>query len=146
MDAERESNPIRSSSLPEGQEDRRGGSRYNVVEDQSWLGWWDGPSFVTTPSRILDLSLRGALLHVEALPGPGKAVWFCPPTAATPDWLEATVVQSRNTPHGPAEARIAFRRLLPYETFQSLVYGNDRLGPPDVETHWAAAEFEPDDC
>lgn len=137
-----DANHIRPSSVPVGQDDRRSSCRYVVVVDQAWLGWWDGPSYVTAPCRILDLSIRGALLEVETLPFAERSVWFCPPETAAAEWLEATLVQRHQQKTGLQHARIAFQRMLPYETFKALVYGHPAPAAVEVEACWR----DPDDA
>ena len=142
MDAPSATDPMRVSSPPVGHDDRRSGQRYSVVADQAWVGWWHGPSFVTTPVHILDLGLRGALLQTDSPPSPQAAVWFCPPWTANPEWLEATVVEAQSTPAGRTDVRIAFRRILPYETFKRIVYGDGECGTSAVEPPCPAPECD----
>jgi hypothetical protein len=144
MDAESRSESVRCDVPPAGHEDRRSAARYAVVEEESRLGWWEGPSFVTTRGRTLDLSIRGALLEVENLPGAESTVWFCPPGATPGDWLEAAPVQSVELPDGRRELRIAFRRILPYATFKTLVYGRPGLEAPGEVPPVAANTTAPD--
>lgn len=126
----------RPSNPSAGQDDRRSTCRYNVeADEQSWLGWWEGPTFVTTSARIMDLSLRGALLQVEKLPATDQSVWLCPP-GTTPEWLEARLVQAKKKLLGPRHVRIAFRRLFPYETFKTLIYGRWSPSPAETPPYW----------
>ena len=141
MGTKSDANHVRPSSVPAGQDDRRGSSRYTVVEDQAWLGWWEGATYVTAPCRILDLSIRGALVELETLPSLERSVWFCPPETATAQWLEATLVQRQRQENGLQQARIAFQRILPYDTFKALVYGR----PTPVSVEVAACWRDPDD-
>ena len=60
-------------------QDRRGVCRYSVVQDNAWLGWWEGQAYQTTTAKIIDISLRGASLTVETFPPSEQPVWFCPP-------------------------------------------------------------------
>ncbi len=118
--------------------DRRAVCRYSVFQDQAWLGWWDGQTFVKTPGRILDISLRGAMLNVEQLPPEEQPVWFCASGAAPAEWLEARTVQGRKQFLGPRIVRLAFQKIFPYESFKVLVYGPDALGgmTPVQQQEW----------
>lgn len=141
MELDDATDALHFAAPPPGQPERRAGHRYPVVEDHAWLGWWDGPSFVTTPSRVLDLGLRGALLAVDAPPLRDRSLWFCPPSSPNPEWLEAALVQSSENVLGQREVRITFRRLLPYDTFKTLVYGNPEPAA-DGEAAWPGAECD----
>src|SRR6516165_5931535 len=53
---------------PPGTQERRSVCRYAVVQDSAWIGWWEGQAFQSTTAKIVDISLRGALLNVESFP------------------------------------------------------------------------------
>ncbi len=145
MGVQQKKSHVQPSTLPSGQDDRRSVCRYTVVLDQCWLGWWDGATFITTAGRIVDLSLRGALLEVEALPATEQSVWLCPPGTSTPEWLEARLVQSKKKLLGPRHVRIAFLRIFPYEYFKALVYGSGSSSPRQVPEKAEEEQFEPEE-
>jgi hypothetical protein len=112
-------------------DDRRATCRYTVVQTQAWLGWWEGEEFRSVSCEIIDISLRGARLVVEAFPPNVPSVWFTPPhvSTSTPnEWLEARVVDARKRLLGPRQVRIAFRQTFPYEDFKAVVYGPQAVG------------------
>jgi hypothetical protein len=111
---------------PPGTQERRSVCRYSVVQDNAWLGWWEGQAYQSTASKILDISLRGALLSVERFPPKDQAVWFRPPgVSAEDEWIEVKLVGTKKRLFGSREARIAFRKVFPYEVFKAVVYGPD---------------------
>jgi hypothetical protein len=94
----------------------------------AWLGWWEGQAFRNTTAKIVDISLRGALMTVESFPPRGQPVFFCPPGLGNQDeWIEVTVVGARKRLFGAREVRITFRKVFPYEIFKTVVYGPDAL-------------------
>ena len=106
--------------------DRRTVCRYSVVQADAWLGWWEGQAFQSTAAKIVDISLRGARLHVDAFPPNDLPAWFCPPGVSTKDeWIETKLVGMRKKLFGPREVRLAFRKVFPYEVFKAVVYGPD---------------------
>ena len=111
---------------PPGSKDRRSICRYSVVIDDAWLGWWEGPTFQNTPAKIIDISLRGALVTVQRFPPKDRTIWLCPPgITSSDDWIEVKPVGMRKKLFGPREVRMVFRRLFPYEVFKTVVYGRD---------------------
>jgi hypothetical protein len=104
-----------------------------VVLDNAWLGWWEGQAFQSTAAKVVDISLRGALLNVDAFPPREQPVYFCPPgVSSQEEWIEVKVIDSKKRLFGPREVRIVFRKVFPYEIFKNMVYGPDSL--PKVET------------
>lgn len=121
-----------SNPSPRGETaDRRRVCRYAVVKEKSWVGWWEGTKFESTAARILDISLRGALLNVDRFPPLGVSVWLCPPDVdAQDEWLEMKVLEVRKKIFGKRQARVTFRNIFPYETFKKLVYGPEAFKSP----------------
>jgi hypothetical protein len=114
------------NTRPSDAAERRSVCRYSVVLDSSWLGWWVGEAFQSTPAKIIDISLRGALLNVDTFPPKDKPGWFCAPGVTNQEeWIEVKLVGSRKRLFGPREVRVAFRKLFPYEIFKTVVYGPD---------------------
>jgi hypothetical protein len=113
---------------PPGTRERRSVCRYSVVQDSAWIGWWEGQTYQTTAAKIIDISLRGALLHVDTLPPKEHAVWFCPPgITANDEWIEVKTINLRKRLFGAREMRVAFRKVFPYEIFKAVVYGPDAI-------------------
>lgn len=111
---------------PPGTDERRSVCRYSVVQDNSWIGWWEGQAFQSTSAKIVDFSLRGAMLTVETFPPKDQALWFCPPgVSAQDEWIEASMIASRKRLFAPREIRISFLKVFPYEVFKAVVYGPD---------------------
>ena len=113
---------------PAGTSERRSVCRYSVVQGNAWLGWWEGQAYQSTAARIIDISLRGALLVVDSLPPKDQPVYFCPPGVTPNDeWIEVKVIAARKKMFGPREVRITFRKVFPYEIFKAVVYGPDAI-------------------
>jgi hypothetical protein len=118
----------RYDTPPAGTGERRSVCRYSVVQDSAWIGWWEGQTYQTTAAKIIDISLRGALLHVDTLPPKDQAIWFCPPgITATDEWIEVKTINLRKKLFGAREVRVAFRKIFPYEVFKAVVYGPDAI-------------------
>jgi len=117
---------VSTPAPPPGTQERRSVCRYAVVQDNAWLGWWEGQEFQSTAAKIIDISLRGAMLTVDTFPPKDKTIWFCPPGIATSDeWVEAKLVATKKKLFGPREVRLTFRKVFPYEIFKTVVYGPD---------------------
>jgi hypothetical protein len=111
-----------------GSQDRRSVCRYSVIQENAWLGWWEGEAYQSTAARIIDISLRGALLTVETFPPKDRPLWFCPPGITEEDeWIEVKMVGTKKKLFGPREVRVAFRKVFPYEIFKAVVYGADNF-------------------
>ncbi|MFO0909168.1 MAG: hypothetical protein U0794_12600 [Isosphaeraceae bacterium] len=129
------------SAPPPGTQERRSVCRYSVVLDSAWLGWWEGQAFQNTPAKIIDISLRGAMLNVESFPPKDRPLWFCPPgVSQQEEWIEVKLVDMRKRLFGPREVRIAFRKVFPYEIFKNVVYG------PDVYQNVEPQNWVPEDA
>jgi hypothetical protein len=138
----RETNRTTMATPPPGVAERRSVCRYAVVQDCAWVGWWEGQEFRSTGAKIVDISLRGALLIVENFPPKDKPVFFCPPgAAANEEWMEVKLIAAKKRLFGPREIRIAFRKVFPYEVFKAVVYGPDSLSSVDTPA-WVPAENE----
>jgi hypothetical protein len=128
MSADRALRKPSYSAPPAGTRERRSVCRYSVVQEDAWLGWWEGQEFQSTPAKIVDISLRGARLTVDTFPPKDQAVWFCPPgVQTTEEWVEVKVIAMKKKLFGPREVRLAFRKVLPYEHFKAIVYGPDAV-------------------
>jgi len=124
-----------NDGAPRADHDRRSSCRYAVIQDGAWLGWWKGQAFQSTAAKIIDISLRGAMLTVDGLPPKETPLYFRPPgVSPEEDWIEVRPVGSRKRFLGPREVRIIFRHVFPYESFKAVVYGPDALQefPPPV--------------
>lgn len=131
MGLSRRTKPL-SALPPAGAKERRSVCRYSVVLDSAWLGWWEGQAFQNTPAKIIDISLRGALVVVDSFPPKDQPVWFCPPGVSSQDeWIEVKLVDAKKRLFGPREVRIAFRKVFPYEIFKNVVYGPDAFVSPE---------------
>lgn len=141
MNFRKRSNGSADAVPPPGTQERRSVYRYSVVQESAWLGWWEGQAYQSTAAKIIDISLRGAMLTVEAFPPKDQPVFFCPPgVAATDEWIEVKLVGTKKKLFGPREVRIAFRKVFPYEIFKAVVYGPDAC-QPTVNPTWV-----PDDA
>jgi hypothetical protein len=96
MSNSRKTNQLNLAVPPTGAPERRRVCRYSVVQDASWLGWWEGQTFQNTAAKIIDISLRGAFVTVDTFPPRDQPVWFCPPgVAADDEWIEVNVIDMR---------------------------------------------------
>jgi hypothetical protein len=131
----------RPISPASGRGDRRGSCRHPVVIDDASLGWWKDSAFVSTPCRIIDISLYGFLIKARRLAGvkEGQSIWLLPRGLAPGDWAEGIIVSIRKPWLRECQVRIKLMAPFPYESFKTLVYGpdhireNDRLDAPEHE-------------
>lgn len=115
-----------------GTRERREVCRYDVVQGEAMIGWWEGPAFRSTPAKIVDLSSHGAMLVIETFPPGDRTFWFrLPGVPAQDDWFEVKLISRKKKLFGPREFRINFLKVLPYEVFKAVVYGPDALRPYD---------------
>ena len=122
----KKSSQVNAAAPPSGTSERRSVCRYSVVQEDSWIGWWEGQAYQSTAAKIVDISLRGAMLTVDTFPPKDQPIWFCPPgVSATDEWIEVKLIASKKKLFGPREVRIAFRKAFPYEIFKAVVYGPD---------------------
>jgi hypothetical protein len=143
MSGNRRTNIINIATPPHGTQERRSVYRYSVVQDNAWLGWWEGRAFQSTAAKIVDLSLRGALFTVDAFPPKDQPVWMCPPgIASNEEWIEVKVIGAKKRLFGPREVRVTFRKVFPYEIFKAVVYGPDILNAPVLQPPWMPEEAE----
>lgn len=131
-------------SPPIGTDERRTVCRYSVVLSDSWLGWWEGQDFRTTPAKIVDISLRGAFLTVDTFPPKQlQSVWFCPPGVANQEeWVEAKTISFKKRLFGAREVRVSFRKVFPYDQFKTVVYGPGSFHPTPKAAEWVSNESE----
>ncbi len=126
MSYSKRTNSTGNALPPPGTQERRSVCRYSVVQDNAWLGWWERQTYRTTPAKIIDISLRGALLTVDVFPPKDQVIWFCPPgVLPTDEWIEIKLISQKKRLFGPRELRVAFRKVFPYEIFKIVVYGPD---------------------
>jgi hypothetical protein len=143
MSSNRKTSSINLATPPPGTQERRSVCRYSVVQDNAWLGWWEGQAFQSTAAKIIDISLRGALFNVDAFPPKGQPVWLCPPgLASTEEWIEVKVVGEKKRLFGPREVRVAFRKVFPYDIFKAVVYGPDSMKASEPQATWTPVESE----
>jgi hypothetical protein len=99
-----------------------------VVLPEASLGWWQDSSFVTTPGRIIDISLYGC--QVESRRSPGRSakesIWLCPLEVSPRDWAEGIIISANKPFFGSCQLRIRFIADFPYEAFKMLVYGPNK--------------------
>ena len=126
MSVYKRTNRSADANPPPGTQERRSVCRYSVVQENAWLGWWEGQAYQSTVAKIVDISLRGALLTVDSFPPKDQPIWFCPPGLSSNDeWIEVKMIGTKKKLFGPREVRIAFRKVFPYEVFKAVVYGPD---------------------
>ncbi len=118
--------------------DRRGSPRYVVREGlQIVLAWKVGDQpHQEVPARIVNLSLSGALLNVDATVPVAGPVWLRLPQGQVEpvEWMAAQIIRVRAGRRGrPHILQIAFRESCPYGVFTQVVRGfGDSNGPMTV--------------
>jgi hypothetical protein len=134
---------IHSDALRRGDQERRGVCRYSVIQENGWLGWWEGQAFQNTAAKIVDISLRGAFFTVDAFPPKGQPVWFCPPgTTEQDEWLEVKVITAKKRLFGAREVRVTFRKAIPFDVFKAVVYGMNASGAPEPTVPYLPEDAE----
>ena len=103
--------------------DRRNSQRFVPIEDQAWLGWWEGEEYRKTPATIIDLSQGGSKLVVRDSPPRRSAAFVCLAGPNRTDWIQGGVLEVRRLSSGESEVRIAFVELCPYSFFEVAILG-----------------------
>ncbi len=126
-----------------GGNERRRACRYLISLPDSSLGWWEDSLFVSTPCRLIDLSLAGCLVESRSLPRQVEqpSVWFRPPSVSRDDWTAGIIVAARKPLFRKWQVRIDFLAPFPHESFRSLVFGPDH---PRVILERESPEHEKD--
>jgi hypothetical protein len=104
-----------------------------VVLPEASLGWWHDSSFITTPGRIIDISLYGCQVACRRTPGwaAKQSIWVCPLGVSPRDWAEGIIISARKPFLGSCQLRFRFNSAFPYEAFKMLVYGPDQIAEVD---------------
>jgi hypothetical protein len=101
--------------------ERRRACRYTTTNHPALLGWWEGAEFRTITAALENISLEGALTHVDEAPPATGSVWVCldglPPSA----WVEAQVVEILPQPARGSRIRLRFQESCPTGFFISIL-------------------------
>lgn len=101
--------------------ERRNACRYSVTSHAAFVGWWQDGEFQTTRATLENISLEGALTHVEKTPTTKGNIWVCldgiPPSA----WVEAEVIEIIRERRGRAMVRLKFQETCPFGFFNSAI-------------------------
>ncbi len=116
---------------------RRYSTRYEPTHRDARLFWHEssegeiecppGPGDSIEPESqfalLLDISLTGASIVLDRVPGLDWGVWFRLEGECETDWAEAEIVGVTTSTQGPHLVRLAFRAPCPFETLRSAVCG-----------------------
>src|SRR5262249_21599496 len=90
---------------------RRKSPRYSAVNERLWVGWWAEDDFVLVEAQLVNISEGGVLVSVSPSPAQGQRVWMRLTGSATPESLEAIVIESKWAMlKRRFSVRLAFRR------------------------------------
>jgi len=97
------------------------------------LGWWQKTQFITTPVRLVDISVNGCLAESRCVPQltARQPVWVHPCGMLQAEWTEGQVVRVRKRFLGRCQIRVIFPVPLAYDLFKRLVFVTNCL-PPSV--------------
>ena len=96
--------------------ERRRTRRRPALTNRARLEWSDGPEFVNTPARLIDISQGGASFIAELPPPPSHDVWVRLEVPRQTGWVSARVVRL----DGPTAGGLSFLSYCPYELMASL--------------------------
>jgi hypothetical protein len=108
--------------------DRRQACRNAVILPDASLGWWEDSRFVSTPGRIIDISLYGCKVETHRAPGrrDHESVWLCPLGVSPHEWAEGLIISSLKPLFQRCQLGLKFVAPFPYESFKTLVCGPGR--------------------
>jgi hypothetical protein len=106
--------------------DRRNAHRYTPSSDGVRLGWWEGKEFRVISARLRNLSMSGALLHLDGDAGclVGGKAWICLADHGTMQWVQAEILGMSSEPETQCQVRLRFIDAFPYEAFKIAVWGD----------------------
>jgi len=96
--------------------ERRRTQRRPALTNRARLEWSDGPEFVNTTARLIDISQGGASFVAELPPPPGHDVWVRLEVPRLTGWVSARVVRL----DGPTEGGLSFSGYCPPDLMASL--------------------------
>jgi PilZ domain len=96
--------------------ERRRTRRLPVGENRATLEWAEGPDFLDTPARLIDISQGGASFVAEMPPPPGRAVWVRLEAPRLTGWVSARVVRLA----GRMKGGLVFSGYCPHDLIASL--------------------------
>ena len=96
--------------------ERRRTRRHPAGDNRARIEWADGPDFLDTPARLLDISQGGAGFVAESPPAPGRDVWLRLEAPRLTGWVSAKVVRL----DGSAEGGLSFSGFCPHDLIAGL--------------------------
>ncbi len=96
--------------------ERRRTRRIPTGDNQARLEWAEGPDFLETPARQVDISQGGAGFVAEIFPPGGRPVWLRLEAPRMTGWVSARVVRL----DGPTEGGLSFSGYFPHDVIASL--------------------------
>jgi hypothetical protein len=120
--------------------ERRAASRYAANRPPAFLGWYEGDAYRTTRVRVVDVSVLGMLVEVQAFPPPSGDVWLSLVGQKPSQWLEVGVVRTSRQWRllGLRRlVRLKFLEACPYDLFKTAIDGFSRQShvPDDDSEH-----------
>jgi hypothetical protein len=101
--------------------ERRQACRYPASKHSAYLGWWQDGEYRTIGGSLVNISLEGALVHVDDPPPADASVWVCLEGDPEAVWVESVVVELTREKNKPLLARLRFRETCPFAFFNSAV-------------------------
>jgi hypothetical protein len=103
---------------------RRQAPRYSPTRDlELCLGWKEGEEYHYSSAKLANISVAGALVLPTALPPVGQPFWLRIDDPRCQEWIEATIVEAKDSLLGQKTLRLAFRESCPYSFFKAAVSG-----------------------
>jgi PilZ domain len=96
--------------------ERRRTKRIPAGDNRARLEWADGPDFLDTPARLVDISQGGAGFVAERTPPDGRPVWLRLESPRLTGWVSARVARL----DGPTVGGLSFESYCPHDMIAGL--------------------------
>ena len=96
--------------------ERRRTKRIPAGDNRARLEWAEGPHFLETPARLIDISQGGASFVAELPPPGGRPVWLRLEVPRLTGWVSALVVRL----DGATEGGLSFSGYCPHDLIAGL--------------------------
>lgn len=101
--------------------ERRQACRYPASCQSAFLGWWHASEFRTIKASLENISLEGALVHVDQVPPTQGSVWVCLDGVPPSGWVESQVIELIKERRGSAVVRLKFQETCPFGFFNAAI-------------------------
>jgi hypothetical protein len=112
---------IRLDSQHVEHRERRSEPRFPAVDNASEVGWWEGLELRVTAAQLMDVSREGLLVLVDQAPSGDGLVLVRLVAPELSDWVEAQLIESRETRVGPYQLRLVFRDAPPRDFLERAI-------------------------